>query len=83
MKKIILIGISVMFAAASLVGCSTMNAVDNTGRAVVNTGVGVVSGVGYAATRVVGAGVNVVTSPFRSYHKPMHHTYYHHTYYHH
>lgn len=81
MKKIIMAGASVVFAAASLVGCSTMNAVDNTGRAVVGTGVGVVSGVGYATTRTVGAGVNVVTSPFRGYHKPMYHRYHHGRYY--
>lgn len=55
MKKLIITGISACVLAAGLTGCNTLNKAEQTGNAVVGTGVGFVGAVGTTAVRGVGA----------------------------
>lgn len=60
MKKVIL-ACSALSLSAALVGCGTMNTVNETGTALVGTGVGFVSGAGTMVGNGVNTGVGVVT----------------------
>lgn len=73
MKTIIFSGLSAVVLAVGLTGCATTNAVENTGHAVVGTGVAV----GKTAVHTVGTGVRVVTSPFTGHRTYVHHRTYH------
>jgi hypothetical protein len=55
MKKLIITGISACVLTVSLTGCNTLNKAEQTGNAVVGTGVGFVGAVGTTAVRGVGA----------------------------